>query len=115
MELTTERIHHKFKSIYTITVFDSDLKQIKFDNFDRLLFDECDKSNKISDKLLALEKVARLLEYKEEGILIKGRGTGKDDLIDEDEKDLTLGGNEDIMVHSTIQGVAEKLKETKNK
>ncbi|HYT46255.1 MAG TPA: hypothetical protein VEP90_28255 [Methylomirabilota bacterium] len=29
---------------------------------DRLLFDECEKSDKASDKLLGLERVARLIE-----------------------------------------------------
>ena len=45
-----------------IIIYPLDFFEIELDDFDRLLLRECDKSNKISDKLLALETIARKLE-----------------------------------------------------
>lgn len=39
-----------------------ELLHVKLYPCDRLLFDECEKSNKVSDKLLALELIARRIE-----------------------------------------------------
>ncbi len=39
-----------------------ELIPLKFDHFSYRLFEECSNSNKISDKLLALEYLARKLE-----------------------------------------------------
>jgi hypothetical protein len=46
----------------TIEINDLEMVLLKLDRFDRLLLDECNKSNKISDKLLALECMARRIE-----------------------------------------------------
>lgn len=45
-----------------IIIYLSDFLEVELDNFDRFLLKECNKSNKISDKLLALETIARKLE-----------------------------------------------------
>lgn len=39
-----------------------DFVGIRLDPWDRFLFDECKKSEKVSDKLLGLERIARLIE-----------------------------------------------------
>lgn len=73
-------------SVYTLEITKSDLLNMyKLDNFDLMLLKDCEKENAtISDKLLALETIARRVEqgYKEN----KGR--------EEKQKPLTLGGRE---------------------
>ena len=47
---------------YIIEVSLQEFASIKFDEFDWKLLDECSKSTKISDALLALETIARKIE-----------------------------------------------------
>ncbi len=61
MKYTERYLGHDKPKI--IIEFDSlDFLGIKLDDFDRALLDECNKSDKISDKLLALETLARRIE-----------------------------------------------------
>ena len=48
--------------LFRIKLTQLDLKTAKLDSWDRFLLDECDESEKISDKLLALEMLARKIE-----------------------------------------------------
>jgi hypothetical protein len=50
------------KQTITIEVFDLDMIGLKLKEDDRLLLEECSNSDKISDKLLALELIARKIE-----------------------------------------------------
>jgi len=50
------------RKIYKLEIDNFELYKVSFYSHDRLLFDECEKSDKISDKLLALEKVVRRIE-----------------------------------------------------
>lgn len=54
------------KTTYTVTIEKQDMITAKFTKRDRDLFEICDKSNKISDKLLALELIAMRIEEVEQ-------------------------------------------------
>jgi len=49
-------------SRYNLTITDYNLTKVIFTDFDRVLLGECEKSNKISDKVLALEMITRRIE-----------------------------------------------------
>lgn len=53
---------HNQKTHYLITIEDSELAQIPLDEFDRELLRECEISDHVSDKLLALEALSRKIE-----------------------------------------------------
>jgi hypothetical protein len=63
-EYREDTIH--LEKLFTIVVPFSDLLKAKLSIPDRLLFEECEKSKKISDKLLALEIIAERVESSEE-------------------------------------------------
>ena len=48
--------------VYKLTISNRDMMVVGFQPFDRLLLTECEESSKISDKLLALETIARRIE-----------------------------------------------------
>jgi hypothetical protein len=48
--------------IYKLRVTGAELMRCRLQHFDRLLIAECEASNKVSDKLLALETIARRIE-----------------------------------------------------
>lgn len=49
--------------VFTLTVSDSELSRARFDMFDHALFADCEGDDiSVSDKLLALELIARRLE-----------------------------------------------------
>jgi len=50
--------------IYNLEITDDDLRLVNLLKVDELLIEECEKSEKISDKLLALETIARRIEEK---------------------------------------------------
>ena len=52
--------------IYTLTIPSRDMVQVKLYPHDRLLLNEIEKSNKISDKLLGLEMLCRRIEEERE-------------------------------------------------
>lgn len=65
MELVYYTDKIKGVSHYNLTVPDGDLAKMKLHDFDRLLLVECEKSKKVSDKLLALETIVRRIEESE--------------------------------------------------
>ena len=54
------------KTTYVLTIEKQDMITAKFTKRDRQLFEICDKSDKISDKLLALEMIAMKIEEVEQ-------------------------------------------------
>ncbi len=50
------------QTIYKLTISDAEFIRAFFDGFDRMLIDECEISDKVSDKLLALETITRRIE-----------------------------------------------------
>jgi hypothetical protein len=50
------------KRIFQIEITDMECLNAKFHDFDYALFEECEHSDKTSDKLLALETIARRIE-----------------------------------------------------
>ena len=48
--------------VFTLRIRSRELVAIELQPFDRLLLADCDRSDKVSDKLLALETVARRIE-----------------------------------------------------
>ena len=62
MKLTCIEDIENRQTIYNLSVSDAEFIRAYLDNFDRLLIDECEKSDKISDKLLALETITRRIE-----------------------------------------------------
>lgn len=50
------------RKVFTIIIDDTDTIGIKYSNWDLRLFEECEKSNQIADKLLALETIVRKVE-----------------------------------------------------
>ena len=51
---------------YIIEITNFDIVSLRLDKFDNQLLDECSKSEKISDTLLALETIARRIEEQQE-------------------------------------------------
>lgn len=47
---------------YLLTLEGDETFPLNLDHFDRLLIKECDQSNSIADKLLALETITRRIE-----------------------------------------------------
>ena len=47
---------------YLITISYNEWVEAKFHSMDKTLFEECDKSEKVSDKLLGLETLVRRIE-----------------------------------------------------
>ena len=47
---------------FTLRISSIDLRDVNLTNFDALLLSECEKSPKISDKVLALETLVRRIE-----------------------------------------------------
>ena len=62
MKLTCIRDEKNQQAIYSLSISDAEYIRPHFDSFDRLLINECETSNKVSDKLLALEMIARKVE-----------------------------------------------------
>ena len=60
MKLTC--IKENQQTIYKLNISDAEFVRAHFDNFDRLLIDECEISDRVSDKLLALETITRRIE-----------------------------------------------------
>ena len=56
-----ENIERSARS-YLLRISDAEFSSMLLSKFDRLLIDECDGSEKISDKLLALETIVRRIE-----------------------------------------------------
>lgn len=57
--------YHDFKTdedVFELRFNTLDMVECPLDNFDRALLHECNKSKKVSDKLLALETIVRRLE-----------------------------------------------------
>ncbi|HUU88395.1 MAG TPA: hypothetical protein VMX17_11680 [Candidatus Glassbacteria bacterium] len=50
------------KRRYLITIDDIDMMDVNFTDFDRSILKDCEKSNSIADKILALELIARRIE-----------------------------------------------------
>lgn len=59
-----ERINHKDRDEveFRLTITDLEMVKMKLHPFDRALIADCDSSDTISDKLLALETIARRIE-----------------------------------------------------
>ena len=55
--------------VFTIVLSEKDFITGELDNLDTLLLEECGKSNKISDKLLALQTITKRCEEAEDKIL----------------------------------------------
>lgn len=51
---------------YTVEITSQDLEEARLTAFDRRLIHECEGSSRVSDKLLALETLARRIEDLEE-------------------------------------------------
>lgn len=62
MRLTFYEEVAKREIIFTVRIASTDFFDIDLDPLDMALIDECSKSNKISDKLLMLEMIARKVE-----------------------------------------------------
>ena len=62
MKLTCVRDEMKKQTVYALNISEAEFVRAYYDSFDRLLIDECEISDKVSDKLLALEVVARRIE-----------------------------------------------------
>ena len=62
MKLTAKRDEATRSITCTLTMTDMDRHRAKLQQWDWQLFDECEKSNKVSDKLLGLECWARRIE-----------------------------------------------------
>lgn len=62
--MTFEHYRHPATGDYSVslTLTEEELESIKCTGFDRALFKECEESNSIADKLLALEAVVRKIE-----------------------------------------------------
>lgn len=65
MELSIWKNPRTMTTVFKLEIPDRDYLSIEINKWDRLLLGECDRSNKISDKLLALEKLASLIECNE--------------------------------------------------
>lgn len=50
------------EQIYTLRILDEERVRMRLHESDHLLLKECEASNKVSDKLLALETIARRIE-----------------------------------------------------
>jgi len=60
---------------YMLIIRNEEIIPIVFDKFDRWLFTECEESSKISDKLLALQRLTQLIEEESKigmPLLLKG-------------------------------------------
>lgn len=53
---------HLLEQIFKVTLSFDDMYYLKLDRLDQFLLEECGDSDKISDKLLALEMLARRME-----------------------------------------------------
>jgi len=60
MEVTSDLDNMTIR--YTITISGSDWAKAKFYPMDRVLLDECERSERLSDKLLGLETIVRRIE-----------------------------------------------------
>lgn len=61
-DLAVEDRNLRRKINLEIIILDEELVRVKETCFDRLLYEECHESDKLSDKLLALEHLTRLIE-----------------------------------------------------
>ena len=62
MKLTNIKDIENLQTIYRLSITHTEFAQVSFNDFDRLLIDECETSDRVSDKLLALEMIARRIE-----------------------------------------------------
>jgi len=62
MKLEVTQDLEKREQIYVLTIPYDEWIRAKFHDFDGALFAECDSSNKVSDKLLGMETLARRIE-----------------------------------------------------
>ncbi len=62
MEISTVHNLYNGKQIFQLTILDDELVTLKLYPCDNLLLKKCELSNKISDKLLALERIAMRIE-----------------------------------------------------
>ena len=62
MKLTCIKDVENQRTIYKLSISDAEFIQAIFYNSDRLLIDECEISDRVSDKLLALETITRRIE-----------------------------------------------------
>ena len=62
MKLLCEKDIENQQTRYTLVMTDLDLIKVRLGAFDKLLIDKCEQSDKVSDKLLGLETIARKVE-----------------------------------------------------
>lgn len=62
MEFATIENKMEDKKQYLLIIPRVDILSLQFDNFEKNLISECEKSDKVSDKLLMLEMIARKIE-----------------------------------------------------
>jgi hypothetical protein len=51
-----------FENVYVLRVPQSEMAGVRLEGFDRMLIDECNKSESVADTLLGLELIARKIE-----------------------------------------------------
>lgn len=64
MKLTCIKDVKNQQTIYKLGISDAEFVRAVFYGFDRLFIDECEQSDRVSDKLLALETITRRIEMK---------------------------------------------------
>ena len=62
MKLVTDYHAEEMKTITTIEITDQDMAKAGFYEFDHEMMRSCNESDKVSDRLLALELIARRIE-----------------------------------------------------
>ena len=62
MKLTCTRDAENMRTLYSLSISDPEFVRAYYDKWDKLLIDEVEECGKISDKLLALEVIARKIE-----------------------------------------------------
>ena len=67
MKLSCIRDVENQQTVYKLSMTDSEVTQVFLGNFDKLLIDECETSDKIADKVLALEMITRKIESTQQG------------------------------------------------